>query len=94
MFERKLKDGTIIKLDIYNKDAHSPSDVIKCGECEQEFRRRDNITIKYERSSEHNHCCIDCVFQHVVLEILGDDRKCSEMYEMIVKAHKIHEENL
>ena len=65
-----------------------------CTECKTEYDQSENLNLNYEGSSDFDFCSIDCVFRHVVLEIMADDRTTSEISLMLYTAERIYEENL
>lgn len=67
---------------------------IKCTECREEFDQSENINISYDKAGNHDHCSIDCVLQHVALEIFSDDRPMRDLVNIIAKAQRIHNENI
>jgi len=67
--------------------------VTNCIECNQPLPTGDTITIDYSGAGNFELCSIDCVFKHVVLEIMADDRTTSEISLMLYDAERIHEEN-
>lgn len=67
---------------------------MKCTECETEIDQSEKINLNYNKAGEFDHCSIDCVLQHVALEILGDDRPMSDIVDILAKAQRIHNENI